>query len=574
MTDTGAEKKLPGAAVWLLLWILLCLLLPVAFFFAGGTVGGWMLPAAAVLAVLIYFRWFREEAPLGRGGACALAGITAAALLFSFLLFNVHWDGNTYHKTATGLLMDGWNPLENDCTAVLPGAKITEGIRYNAQWIDHYANGGWVIAAVFGSCFHNVEIGKAVNLLIAAAVFGILTWYLSLRIRSAGWRVLIAAAAVFQPVTVSQMESFYIDGNLYLFLLLGVVALLMLGDSKCGLKKRYPLLFLSVSIVYCINVKFTGAAYIGFFCIASELCWLVLGARKKRFVEVFLKSTALFVGMAAFAVLLVGYSSYVCNFLEKGSPLYPLVGGDETIDIMAYSEPNTFAGKSGVEKSLISLFGKTENVTNSSDRKPEVKLPFTVSFSEIKECVYTDTRIGGMGPWFGGLFLVSLILSVRLIAAYRDREPALCAEWAVVLVTAVLMYLFLPGSWWARYSAYLYFFVISALFYLAVRAEEEKEKKPVWVQKAGAAVFLVLVFCNTACFLLAPAAGAYLSVGIWRDREVLRQASEEEPVLVCCRRSQMTGIFWNLDCWGVNYEVTEEKIEGESAYRGELVWKK
>ncbi len=567
------KKMLPGVSVFLLLWIMLCLLIPVFFFFAGGTIGGWMLPAAAVAAFLVYIRWFREEAPVGRGGVLLLAVATAAAILFSFLLFNVHWDGNTYHKTATGLLMDGWNPMRNDCTAVLSGAKITEGVRYNAKWIDHYANGGWIISAVFGACFHNVEIGKAVNLLIAAAVFGILSWYLSLRVSGRGWRLAITSAAVFQPVTVAQMESFYIDGNLYLFLLLGVLAMLMLSDGKCDLKKRYPLLFLSSSIVYCINIKFTGAAYIGFFCIAIYLCWLIFGAREKRLPEVFLKSTALFAGTAAFAVLIVGYSSYVCNFLEKGSPLYPLAGGNETVDIMAYSEPNTFAGKSNVEKSLISFFGKTENVTNASETGPVLKIPFTFSFSEIRECMYTDTRIGGMGPWFAGIFLVSLLLSVRLVRIYFARERVLLTEWAAVLATAVVMLLFLPGSWWARYSAYSYFFVPSALLFLAIRAGEAKDMKTAWHKKAGAAVFLALVFGNTACFLLSPAAGAYLSAGIWQDREEMLLASEEKPVQIYCRRSQMTGIFWNLDCWGVDYEVSEKKIKGKSAYRGEIVWK-
>lgn len=314
-------------------------------------------------------------------------------------------------------------------------------------------------------------------------------------------------------------------------------------------------------------------AYIGIFCIGFYLCWLVAGFKSGRFKEVFAKSTLLFVGMAAFAILVVGYSSYVCNIIEKGNPLYPLVGA-EKIDIMDYSEPNTFDERSGVEKSLVSFFGKTENLTNSSKEEPQIKIPFTVSFSEIKNCMYTDARIGGFGPWFSGIFIISVILAVSLVKNVRTKDSLLALEWSVTLVIAFLMLLFFPASWWARYSAYIYLYVLSALFYLAKKCEDGWEThakgKRVLVKLFTAAVLL-----NTMCFLLAPAAGAYLSLEIWQDKKELQQAAADDKELqIYCPTKQMTGIFWNLDCWGISYSATDSKIEGNKAYNDKIVWTK
>lgn len=64
-----------------------------------------------------------------------------------------------HHKTAAGLLTDGWNLMGNDCTAMLSGVKITEEVRYSAKWTGNDITGGRIIPAVFGSCFCNVESG-------------------------------------------------------------------------------------------------------------------------------------------------------------------------------------------------------------------------------------------------------------------------------------------------------------------------------------------------------------------------------------------------------------------------------
>lgn len=550
-------------SVYNILWLLLCLLLPAILLFAGITIQNWMLPACALLAAGGMYFLTEKKKPEAAGVLCWFVLVFFAVML-SYLIYNIHWDGNTYHKTAVGLLLDGWNPLREDCMSVLPEEYRTSGMAYNAQWVNHYANGGWILSAVFAAFFGNIETGKAVNLLFLVSVAGILHYYLSFHLENKKWILAITAAAVLQPAVVSQIESFYIDGDLYLYLLLGVAAMLMLSDKRITIPKRYPLLFLFAAIVFCINIKFTGMVYIGMFCIGFYLCWLIWAAKEHRLGKVFAPLTAMFAGMAIFAIAVVGSSSYVDNLIEHGNPLYPLFG-EEKVDIMAYSEPNTFENKNNLEKSLTSFFGKTENITNNDSREPRMKVPFTFSLAEVKDCMYTDVRVGGFGPLYSGIFLISLLCVLMFLVRYRFEQPLLRMECGVTLLIALLMAMFLPGSWWARYSAYLHFFVIAALFYLA-KSQEKKRKKAFW----GSGVFLAIVYLNSACFLLASAAGVYLSHDIRQQKKLMQQ---EKEILVYTNPKQMTGIFWNLKDWGVVYRVSENKIKGNSAFEGHLVWK-
>lgn len=544
--------------------MLLCLLLPVLSFLVGITVQSWMLPVCALLAAGILYFLSGKQKISGRGALFWLLLVAVSVILAGFI-YNIHWDGNTYHKTAVGLLMDGWNPLREDCLQGLSEKLCTSGMAYNARWVNHYANGSWILSAVFASFFGTIEAGKAVNLLLAVSVGGIFFQYLSCHLENKKWVFVVTMAAVLQPAVVSQIESFYIDGDLYLYLLLGVTALLMLKDERASVPKQYPYLFLAASIIYSINLKFTGMVYIGVFCIGYYICRLVWAAKEHRFRKVIVPLTAMFAGMAAAAIVVVGSSSYVSNFIENKNPLYPLFG-EEKVDIMAYSEPNTFENKSNLEKSLISFFGKTENITNDDTREPRLKIPFTFSLSEIANGKYTDVRVGGFGPLYSGIFLISVGCVLLFFLRYRGEQPQLAAECATILLLALLMALFLPGSWWARYSAYLHFYVVFALFSLARRQEEKREKNTAW----KSSVFALLVFLNTACFLLAPAAGVYLSYDIHQQK---KQMQQEKEILVYVNPKQMTGIFWNLKEWGVTYQISEDRIEGNSTFGGHLIWR-
>lgn len=566
-SETG-KSLLLDSAIFLLLICLFSYTIAVLSFFAGVTIQPWMFPAGAILAFLVWWFGFEGANKNLLAKTLLVVGIFAGSILCACLIYDISWDGNTYHKTAVGLLIDGWNPLHSDCMEVLSEDWKTGGMRYNAQWINHYANGGWVLAATIASAVGNIEAGKSINLIFMVAAFLVLFWYLQQKsIRTFG-AVAISLLAVCNPITVSQVESFYVDGNLYLCLLLAVVAMLMLWDRSCGVVRRTSLFLLFFAIVFAINLKFTGAVYVGVFCISIYLCWLVLAARKQQFFKVFLKSSALFGGMALVAVLLYGASSYVCNFLEKGNPLYPLVGEDK-VDIMAYSELNGFAGKSEPEKSLRSLFAKSDNsCIGRSGGNIQEKIPFSVSIAEIKSGKNTDTRAAGMGPWFSGLFLLAIGIDVCYLWKIRRKDGALALQLLGILLASALLFLFVPGSWWMRYSAHIYFYVILAGIAVVQWVQDRLCKSRV----VAAAILGTLLAVNTGVFLLSPAMGVYRTREIRKEQQLLQALSRDYAVSVSCPTAHMTGVFWNLKQWNVRFTVKETLEQGQMVYGDLLMW--
>lgn len=566
-TDTG-KRLLLDSAVLLLLICLCSYTLAVLSFFVGITIQPWTFPAGAIFAFVIWWFWFVGSNKNLLVKTLLVVGVFAGSILCACLIYDISWDGNTYHKTAVGLLMDGWNLLHTDCMEGLSEDWKTGGMQYNAQWINHYANGGWVLSATIASAVGNIEAGKSINLIFMVAVFMVLFWYLQQKsIRTFG-AIVISLLAVCNPITVSQVESFYVDGNLYLCLLLAVMAMLMLWDPSCEGVRCTSLFLLFFAIVFAINLKFTGAVYVGGFCIAVYLCWLILAARKQQFFKVFWKSSVLFCGMALVAVLLYGSSTYVCNFLEKGNPLYPLVGEGKA-DIMAYSEPNGFAGKSEAEKSLRSLFAKTDNsCIGRSGSEIQEKLPFTVSFSEIKCGRNTDTRAAGMGPLFSGLFLIALGIDVCYLWKMRKKDGALVLQLFGVLLASTLIFLFVPGSWWMRYSAHIYFYVILAGVAVVQWVQDRLCKSRV----VAATILGTLLAVNTGVFLLSPAMGVYRTREIRKDQQLLQALSRDYGVSVACPTAHMTGVFWNLKQWNVRFTVKETLEQGQMAYGDLLMW--
>lgn len=569
MTDEKKKKWEEGLlniGIYLVLFLLMCLCVPALTFLFGGTIGRWMFPVVICIAFVLWITVFRAtKITIAQVGMTI--GVIALGLLLSGVIFDISWDGNTYHKTAVGLMMDGWNPMDYECMDVLSENQKTQGMAYNAQWINHYANGGWMMSAVIAGCLGNIELGKAINLYSMIAVFCILFYVLKQYISKSWMVLLIAFLAVCNPITLSQVESFYIDGDLYLFLLLCLIG--VVGLEKGVLQKRFCGLFLFSAIAMCINLKFTGTVYVGCFCISGFACQMILKLRQEKFMVHFLKNAVMYLVMAAVSIGVLGYTSYVSNYLEKGNPLYPLVG-EEKVDIMSYSQPNTFSEMSNPEKSIRSLFGKSANISASSMSVPEVKIPFWVSLSEIKSCMNTDTRVAGMGVWFSSIFILALVVDVLFLWKNRKKrkvEVLLCTAW---LCTSLAMFLFVPGGWWMRYSAHLYFFVILSMIAVAKWLEGNSNR---W-KKAIAILLFCVIGINTACFTLSPASAVYKSVSIWKDKKEMTNAqkSSGQPITVGLKPTHMTGVLWNLKHWGISYEVDEEYQEGMTAYNKLISW--
>ena len=94
--------------------------------------------------------------------------------------------------------------------------------------------------------------------------------------------------------------------------------------------------------------------------------------------------TAFYLVTCIVAIILVGFSSYVKNFVEHGHPLYPLAG-EGKVDIMTGNQPSSFDNMIGLKKLIYSVFSETDNIVGDG-RSPKLKVPFRVSEYEKEIC--------------------------------------------------------------------------------------------------------------------------------------------------------------------------------------------
>ena len=182
--------------------------------------------------------------------------------------FDLSYDGQVYHQEAVITLAAGWNPV----TEILTAAKANAYI-----YINHYSRGPWVYEAVVYHFSSFIGAGKLFNILLALGTFFIVLAALlkSNRLNNF-WAVTGAFLLAFNPVSICQVLSFYIDGHLAAVLtaLFATYYLLFKNYSKIYL------VLLAAEIILLFNIKFTGVVY----CLASLaifIIWLIL--KKKSY---------------------------------------------------------------------------------------------------------------------------------------------------------------------------------------------------------------------------------------------------------------------------------------------------
>lgn len=427
----------------------------------------------------IAFGWFaaRHYDP-DRPVPLFLSSLAAAVVPFvlSFVVagafFDLSYDGQAYHQEAIIHLANGWNPVY-DAPLDLPTA--------HEKWINHYAKAAEIAAAAFYKATGLIEHGKLINLLFLFASFLLaVPALLSLganRLRPAA-AVVLAAVLAFNPVSVTQAFSYYVDGILSsaLLIMLALGALLFGGKTRSehdngdeGVnvsiqeKERpgwiVPSIF-AASLLFAINLKFTALGYAGVLCIGL----LVALYMTERFAAM----KRMFVTMAAaglIGVLAVGYNPYITNTLSQGHPFYPLAGKD-SVDIVQNFTPRNLERLNRFEQAAVSYFAVSRE--NGTDKMPtSTKLPFTVSPKELAVFSEPDVAVGGFGPLFGGILLLAAVALMLAYGLSAGTTIAVSGVIAVLLASAFIN----PAAWWARYVPQVWIVPVAcAWLALVVRA--------------------------------------------------------------------------------------------------------
>ena len=132
---------------------------------------------------------------------------------------------------------------------------------------------------------------------------------------------------------------------------------------------------------------------------------------------------------------------YPKNLIEHGHPFYPLMGKDK-VEIMIQNQPDYFKNKSPLEKFTIATFSKVANITDDSKKEAEYKIPFTFNDEETTIISDADTRISGNGVLFGGILIISLILSCCCLYNLFKTDKKVFTMYAIFFSITLMLILF------------------------------------------------------------------------------------------------------------------------------------
>ncbi len=372
--------------------------------------------------------------------------------------YDLTWDGNSYHKTAIGELKNGWNPLYQDIGNFNSSKENKNYISDTHDiWTDHYAKGHWIFAANIYSLTNNIESGKSINFLLVISLFLLSVSFL-LRYTSKLFAFLVSLIIVFNPVSIVQISCFYNDILIYNLIVIEMIFIqLILFENK---KESYLGLLLTLCIL--INIKFTGLAYGAIVMLIYYIPILVCKKFRNKYLKQF---TVLGILSVLIGICFIGSSTYLKNIKYENNPLYPLFG-ENKVDIMTQNQPKIFSEMNKAEKFIYANFSTLSNITFFQDENPTLKIPFTYSQTELYQLIVPDLRIGGFGPLFGGILLISLIIIIIGLYFLFKKDRNLFIIISLLLLSIIIFVIVLDEAWWARYLPQLYLLPVIALYLL------------------------------------------------------------------------------------------------------------
>ncbi|MGA2987501.1 MAG: hypothetical protein ABSG32_27230 [Terriglobia bacterium] len=408
----------------------------------GMPIRGFVLPTAFVGSCLVT-AWgartcFRRPLRITLVVAALLALLVATSAGISRAFYDVSFDGQAYHQEGVYQLARGWNPL---FTPDISPISIDQNVK-----LIHFTKGPWIIAAAMYRLTGHIETGKFASILLVCAAFSLaLAVFAGLRKKLSAWPVAMAVLVAANPVTLCQIFTFYVDGQMA-SLLACVAALCYLSAAEGN---PWVNLLLFEAAVLVIQVKFTGLVYVTIFLAGflALLAWQKRPLRKPLYVAL------LALGLGTFVF---GKNPYVLNFFENGNPFYPFFGrGDFPIITMTTTTPPEFLQANRARNLAASIFSKSSTWPPQST----LKAPWHVDRDEWTAFEQPDVLTGGFGP----LFPAALVLSLLLLAIGLWKGGA--APWTAAAVILIMIGSVLPVSacWWARYGPQVWLVPLVAL---------------------------------------------------------------------------------------------------------------
>lgn len=446
-SETHINKNLPSngllflvMGVTLFLFIVLIFIISAIILFSGsGTLSVSVYISLLISLCTAFFICSKYAFPIRKIVSCISScfGIIVISFLISGLYYDLSFDGLSYHQDAIIQIKEGWNPY-------LALTKPASGVHGNI--VNAFPKGCWLVSASIYDLMENIEYGKAPNIVLLGSLFFISLYYFLNKNIPISLSIIFSSLVSLNPIAISQIFTFYVDGQLattfgiFLFLLL----------LSIDYQKLFILIILAFIIVYLCNLKFTGLLLVLIF----YACYVTYSLLIKQG-----RLGILVIGLALCFSILFGFNPYITNTIKHQHPLYPLNRGSD-VNIMDGNANRDFQEKSRGFKFFYSMFSIP---SNDYENYPSLALiPFSYSIEKLKFYGQPDLRFNGFGPLFGIVFVLStlLLLSDFLQSTHKANFVFYC-----ILLLAVFCILIFPESWWARYIGMLWCYPLLIIFF-------------------------------------------------------------------------------------------------------------
>lgn len=347
----------------------------------------------------------------------------------SFIFFS-WWDTQAYHIPATQLLIDGWNPVVDSTHEALTAFITDHHLNFTPNTFNIYhtsylPRAGWIWNALCWTFSGNIELGDSLILITAIALGGIV-WRLAPIFFGPGrWkRHLFTWLILLSPGIYVAIFCGAHDGALYALLL--IFAFAACAYRKTGATEWLSYLVLT-PIIGC-NLKFTGVINFGVTAIifTFPIFWAFI--TKKRRPKKFWKwMAACFLGF--FIALLVGFSPYLTNWFNKGSPFYPEHTFSDDIETLKMTEDFNLCNN---DAKMLNYFSRTTRAYLSkslTDKYYQHRIDTDDTLPDHTfDPIFHLDQVDGLGAGFRAVIILTLII---LCVTRRCTTP-----WLLISITA------------------------------------------------------------------------------------------------------------------------------------------
>jgi hypothetical protein len=434
---------------WSVTAILLCFLFltysgVLLWFVFGFGISPLTAPVALVTSLIITDQLAKRAGLAGRYRIWPIGIVivlVALSILLSGAFFDLSWDGLWYQQTAIYKIAEVWNPVRH---------PMQELSHHTQIWVRHYSKGPWYIAAAFYKSTGHIEWAKcttwlAFGSMFAAVLAACLDFGMNRRRATA-----LASIVSLNPVVTCQLYSFLVDGLLISFLVCFIASLF----SEFRRKNRLAFIVTITAAVLCINSKFTGLGYLCF-ASAAGLTYCLFKRRDIVIRYALIQMLSILVGAVAF-----GYNPYVTNYIHRSHIFFPLMGTKEHPSlaqrgrdpIETYETPHNMLRRNRFVRFGYAIFGKPGSQPFMGGNDAKLMWPFAVTKKDIGMNYFHELRISGFGPFFSGIFLISIVL--LCVVLFNPNLPRFVVLLGITAIAASL--LISKQSWWARYGPQLW----------------------------------------------------------------------------------------------------------------------